>query len=211
MEVFRNFNEMCFAESLATAGTIKLGTLNSFRECEQARRGDSREGSKIFRSGTFSGDSSDPAMALVMKRFGWGGSGFGKGTISNCSRYEHTPDAFVLCTSTRPITDEEELETFGRHRVRISDVDLFAHRVSKSLFKEFGCEFFHQRGPVRYGHRTYQGLEEDPGNAAFLKDPEFSGQHEYRFLWRGDRRFVHEPVVLSVRKLASLCSVEDDS
>lgn len=211
MEVLRYFKDPTHLQSLLD-GYVWIGTLSGYRRCEEQFRGDPREGHKLYNSGYLKSEQGDGRMAEVLRRAGFNIRGNVHGVVNNVTGYQSIRDAYVLCTACKQITDEEQLEIFGNHAVLISDVDLFAHRVTKRLFEHFKTTLYHRRDYVQYTGTSYSGLGPDPGALGFIKDDSFRPQHEYRLMWEDriwqGRSSSHpfEPFLLHVPRVSDLCT-----
>lgn len=207
MLLYRSVVHREHAEALIN-GYVRLGTLEFYRGCEGKRRGDPNEGTTTYHTGHASGDYDDADFVEIARRSGIHIGPGARGTvIRDCSRRQSVRDAFLLCTSLEPLTAPEDVAEFGEYIVQIRDIDLFAHRIGKALAKEFPNPR-HKRGPVDYGGTVYRKLEPEPKAIAFVKDPEFATQREYRLLWECDcYPSPSEPITLHVPSVAGFCEL----
>jgi hypothetical protein len=206
VEAFRHFKDRSYANDLLS-GKVWVGTLNGYRKCEQDLRGDPDEGTKIYRLNFAHGSSDEPHMQEVMRRAAINVQGCSNVRITNATNTSTIADAYVLCLARERITRLEDLDVFGGICVRIRDVDLFAHRVTKQLQRSLGFSFHETRGPVQYSGTAYEDLSPDPGTIGFIKDPRFSAQREYRIMWRSNNAHTYHGRIVHVPRIAELCTI----
>ncbi|WP_181318092.1 hypothetical protein [Photobacterium angustum] len=127
-------------------------------------------------------------------------------TISNATKIQKLPDAFVLCT-TREYKPENLTDTFGKYCVKISNPVEFFKRTSIELNKHFEIQEGGV-GLVQYRDRSYTGLEKPPGPIGFVKPSDkYSNQKEFRMLWVPKKDFTIKPFLLKCPDVAHLCSI----
>lgn len=209
MKVRRYFHEAQYAESMAD-GEFRISTLSACRGYEDANRGDPNEGSTSYNTGALTG--AHPNARALARMAGIHLAGEGQLSehvvLSNNTFVTKIYDGYVICMAHQPITDADTLRTFGRYYVEISDVDLFSHRVGKTLERELSMVFEHSRGPISYNGHAHVGDGPSPGRIAFVKDPRYRPQHEYRALWVGNRSHKYEVRSIVVPRVAELCKVD---
>jgi len=207
MEAFRYFKDINYAEQMA-AGRFQISTLSACREYEESKRGDQDEGTGIYNTGYLTGDN--PNFTKLARKAGISLSLAHPNAsiiLNNNVITTRIPDAYIICMSHQEITDPETLDTFGRHYVKISDVELFSHRVGIVLSRQINANFNHEKGRVSYGGHHHAGEEPSPGRIGFTKEARYSPQHEYRAMWIGDSSHHHQKRLLFVPRIVNLCEV----
>ncbi len=202
--IYRFFPEQWQAESLCK-GNVWISTLETCRQYEDPLQGDPEEATHTYNSGYIHGDSDNPAFVKIAARSGIRIEGCPDSTISDCTRIQQLPDAYVLCT-TRDFCPENLSNTFGCYCVKISNPAEFFKRASVALNKhrkirEGGM------GLVKYTDRSYTGLQSPPGPIGFVKPrDQYEAQKEFRLLWIPENLEAIKPFLLECPEVSELCS-----
>ncbi|WP_323150743.1 hypothetical protein [Pseudomonas glycinae] len=179
--VYRFFDEEWQAEDFSN-GKIFISTINKCRGYEDALRGDKGEAIKSYTISNAFGASSDPHIQHMSNNAGVGVGNFKRVSLSNITRIERLPDAYVLCT-TVGFSDQELGKTFGAYCVKITNVQSFFNALTKRINSQV-CRVRGMHGPIIYRERHYEDLESYPYEIGFVKPPDkYKDQKEYRFLW----------------------------
>lgn len=199
--LYRIFERPEYANAFC-AGEVWLSSLEKCRNTEDGIRKDAGEGTLEYNSGTAIGSSGDPAFDEVVRRLGMPVQGLQDSIIHDCRSFEKTSDAFVLCTSDGSL---EELLKFGAHCVEITRPFEFLLRLTPAIAERhelaWGVVW-----KVDYRPRVYQGLEEHPGFAPFVKPDSFSDEKEVRFIWHPrELDLVVEPGPVLCPEVVHLC------
>lgn len=203
--VYRSFDVASHADALA-AGIVWISTLEDCRQ-HPGERGDANEGSSTYSSGTLSMQVADERIPEIRSLRQHGILISGRGVkISNVRAINRIADAFVVCTTARP--DPGALSpTFGRHCVRIDDVQSFFAAVTYRLAERIRIRPA-ILGMVHYGERDYSGADPHPhGVIGFTKPRDrFASEQEARLLWIPEEAAELKSFALSVPEAKRFCT-----
>lgn len=189
-------------------GSVRIGTLEAYRKCEQVGRGDKGEGIQIYNSGVIRGDGTEKDIQVIAQRSGIYIDPTCKGVYINNNTRVVSSDAYVLCLTTKYMP-ADFAEEFGRHCIQISNPLGMFVEISRTLSKQIGGCFCYA-GQVVYDKREYCHLEQPPGPIGFVKPQDlFEYQAEFRMLWHPKRRDTKvETLEVSVPAIGKFCSLK---
>lgn len=207
--LYRYFKEEEHADQFVNR-SIRIGTLEQYRRCEQAGRGDGGEGVKVYNSGYVAGDGTDERLQTISRRAGIYIHPSCKAvTISNNTKVEKS-NAYVLCM-THKYSKTEFVTEFGKYCVEITNPIMLFIEISVRLQELIGqCRCY--AGSVIYKDRDYKHLEQDPGPVSFIKPKNlFEYQAEFRLLWVPTQQPVqHDGLSVIVPALPDLELIPED-
>lgn len=201
--VYKFFEKEEHADALLR-GNVHLGTLNTYRDYEDAEQGDSEEAYETYFASDIEGSSNDYKVAEQLRRSGMRMES-NNIRIGKATRTIALPDAYVLCT-TIEFSPENMSEKIGtKFCVEIKDPRKFFEIVSKKL-NSISAIHKAEMGKIIYTDRHYSGLEEHPGMIGFVKPAfPYEKQKEFRFLWRMKDSNNLKPFQLSCPEISDLC------
>jgi hypothetical protein len=178
-ELYRFDEKREFSDSIL-AGCVWVTTLNTCRETEAKGRGDAKEGSMRYRSGTVRSERLTPDVKEIAQRSG--------------IRLEGNVQGISLSNNTAERTMPEAMGDFGRFCIKLLDPFEFFVQWSVAVALNVKGLGTAMGSKVTYAEREYAGLEDPPGHPGFLKPPDaYAEQQEFRFMWLP--RDVSKPLV----------------
>ncbi|ALM89624.1 hypothetical protein AOR13_572 [Alteromonas stellipolaris LMG 21856] len=228
MKYIYRFTERRFNTSLCALGILRIGTLYDFRRMEHGKGiQDQFEGTKkLFTNMTGSrvksgrrvemkGPDGEDMVAYLQKDV----NGYEYGAVTSLeddlksvknlsySSSVNAADCYVLCFSTSCDTDVlKELEG-SNSCVRIHDIKGFIETLTLAINHKVLIKRVNWM-PVVYKSREEHWDGKNLGmNPAFIKGPEFSGQHEFRVVWTPKYKKELKPIFIADYKLGKYCTL----
>lgn len=203
-KIYRILSSAEYADSF-TKGEIRISTLETCRNYEDALQGDRGEGTARYHSKNYSKvDWDHSGFQQDALRSGiYIGPGVTDITFHNNTSVTTLPDALVLCTTLE--YDPSKLsDTFGNYCVEIYNVEGFFTTLTRALVQRYPIERFYA-GRVQYIGREFHGVA-PPTHIGFIKPPDpYEPQQEFRMLWTVRRSMSLTPGNITVPELARFC------
>lgn len=186
------YSKKCHINSLLKRGSIRIGTLHEYRNCEYTEGiHDNSEGLKrvnLTLNGTLDFSLGDSRTQNIKNNF-FGGvfNNISNGTVfegDGCSfsREVSYPNSFIFCTSSQRV--DLVPKVFGYDAgVKIINPEKFIDVISKEMKAKYGAKLSY------FDEIKYKSKEEEWNginfgeNPAIYKDESFSYQSEIRAIW----------------------------
>lgn len=202
------YSKKIFNDLLLNSGTVRIGTLHDFRSSKHEKGvSDSQEGKKTVSHSIDEATitSLDDEQSQADRIFGainlTNKNSQIKVTNSSFIRNFDEPNCFVFCVSE--IKSAEVMREFDSAEtcVEIYDLEYFASTLTNALNKLKQVDYLGLH-KVMYANKDETWNQINWGvNAALIKEPQFKGQHEFRFVWQPINKGDIKPIVFSDSKL----------
>jgi hypothetical protein len=206
---FYRYSAQRYTDSLLKSGEIRIGTLHDFRRSEHKRGvADPMEGRKIISHHIDSVTPGGNTIHDKALRF-FGGIEVVNSTGCTVQNFTYqtsveTEDCFILCGSTEHSQTVANEFDEADSCVQIIDVRKFTRVLTSKL----GSIFPIATGNVcivEYVDKAQNWNGKDLGlNPAVLKEPEFSGQKEFRIIWPLREKIPISPVIVRDKRIRRL-------
>lgn len=206
----------------SSKGSILLRYLKDYQTIECDKRRDVGEGNYAFSVSDLPGQSQVGYARRYLEE-SWGlklpdGDVDSSAMLFDCQVNFQAPESLVYCLTGWPT--EKLLQKFGEsvrdrsgkvisttpgRAYRINDLLKFKQLLDLSICSDFQCQPSVLQ-PVHYRHRYGPDLPERIGfHPAFVKDPEFAEEYEWRFVWSIDKQLPKDkkgPFLYSISELS---------
>jgi len=181
------FVKSAHVDAFEAGEEIRVGTFGAFRQLESGRQDDSEGymGYHLEGLGFSNSPQEDSARRAITRLFGknaLAGLLPGQDTnvvMQNVTILRPAPFRFIFCTSVSP---EAEAKGGEEHLFEITDLELFAYRITKAASDVLAPDF--QISEVSYGKTLSDPLVEDAKFNPFVKGPAFASEQEVRVVWK---------------------------
>lgn len=198
-----------WADAMVHAGSMRIGTLNAYRELEakDLERGDIGEGTRTLHSDdTARVYNSTAELPPVLRGISCGPRGLATNGPNAIVIENRVLDVYVYCLTEQ--FDRTVMETFGGACVRLEKPAKFFAAVDdrfRTQLREIGSSL--NEGALArcvYVERRQNYHAATPVHDCYLKPPRYEHQHEYRAVWRPAQLPI-APIVIACPAIVQFC------